>query len=830
MTTYKHLVWGLTLACGMGMAHAQQEVRSNAAGDARLAAATPEGGVLQEVVVTGTHQQNVTAIKSMSSITVLPAAALEKTGKLGLEEILADALPSVNLPSNAGGDLTSIVREIDMRGLPGDDVLVLVNGKRFHPSAIVNVSGSVNVGAQPVDLSMIPPSAIQRIEVLNDGAAALYGSDAIAGVVNIILNSDPEGGSADVQSGQYFKGDGPATEADARAGFNWGAGGFIDLFGTILRQNITNRAVDATYSPAYYPGDIRNNIPLGIVYKGYGVPDVRSDQIGFNALRPINDDISFYAFATSTYSQGENWIGWRSANNNNNVTGIFPDGFEPREVVNQVDFNLTAGVKGSQLFGWNWDLSSTYGSNNDPIDLQDSVNPTYGLQSPTFFHEGDLTATELTNNLDFKRQYDTGIFAAPLTAAFGFEDRVDTFGIGAGQPQSYGNGGQPQLTGPNAELFVDVPGAQGLAGFRPADAGTHSRSNLAAYADLETTVLPKWDMGLAGRLEHYSDFGSNASGRFSTRYQVVPALAVRATVSNGFRAPSVGQEYYSASTTSQYKGVDYNIVTLAASSQAARLLGSAPLKPEISNNYSVGFVFTPLQNLAIVADAYQINIRDRIVLSANIGLTPSGALDPGVGDVLTASGIEGVNAARYFINGANTKTDGIDVNATYSSDLAEYGRVGWSAGFDKYKTEFTSINAIASQTLYGTQVFNQVARDEITDPIPSYKLILSANYTVSRWTVFVRETGYGSWVTPSTVTNGYSYEGAKWLTDLEIGYSPSTQLHFAVGAQNLFNVYPDKTNPLNFSAATFNGAQIYNSASPFGISGGNWYARVTYVW
>ena len=785
---------------------------------------------LGPLIVTGTRQSNRTVEDSLSPIQLLNEDALEHTGKVGLEEILSNVLPSLSLPSQAGGDLSSIVRVFTLRGLNPDQVLVLINGKRRHVTSIVNVAGVVATGAEPVDLNMIPVSAVDHIEVLSDGAAAQYGSDAIAGVINIILKSHDSGGSADMQVGKYYAGDGFNYQLNGNDGFKLGTDGFLNLSVSIAQQDITNRALPATLTPLYYPGDPRNQLPAGIVYKGYGIPDSKTQSFAFNTGKPINSDVALYAFGTFAHSFGQNWEGFRAANNNNNVLADYPNGFEPREDIHQQDFGLTVGIKGENLMNWRWDLSSTYGRNWAPISLEHSVNPTFGLSSPTLFNEGAFTASEFTNNLDFTRSFDTGVFQAPLGVAWGLEYRSDKYGITAGELASYANGGQPQLTGPNAGLFVDVPGAQSFAGFRPADAGNHSRDNISAYVDLETSLTANWDAGLAGRFEHYSDFGDNVSGKLSTRYQFTPAIAARGTVSNGFRAPSVGEEFYSASTTSQFQGVDYNIVTLPATSLAAGELGAQPLKPKKSVNYSLGMVLKPIPKMTLTIDGYRIDIKDRIVESANIGLSPSGVLDPAVAALLQSVNILGVNAGRYFLNGADTSAVGIDIIGTYLTNFGAYGSIAWTAAANAGHTRITKVLPSASQILFTTQVFNQVAQDDLTKTTPNNKLILSADYSVGRWNVFLRETRFGTFTAPSTVAGGYSPENPKWTTDLEFGFDVTKQMHIAIGAQNLFDVYPSKTNPKNFNPATFNGAQIYNADSPFGLSGGNYYARLSYTW
>jgi iron complex outermembrane receptor protein len=337
-------------------------------------------------------------------------------------------------------------------------------------------------------------------------------------------------------------------------------------------------------------------------------------------------------------------------------------------------------------------------------------------------------------------------------------------------------------------------------------------------------------VGLAGRFEHYSDFGDNTSGKLSTRYELTPAVALRGTVSNGFRAPSLGQEYYTAAATAQYKGVDYITENLPVNSAAAKLLGSQPLKAERSSNLSLGVVLKPAAGMTFTADAYTIGLRNRIVQSAAIGLSPSGVLDTSLAALLQSQGITGIDAARYFLNGVNTRTNGLDLVGTWREELDKLGRVDWTLASDLTRTRITGLTSEATQTLYGTQIFNQVSQDQLTKTTPKTKLILSADWSLAAWKLFARETRYGSFTTPSTVSGGYSNERPKYITDLEVGRTLAKNLVLSVGAQNAFNVYPDKTNAKNFSASTFNGAQIYNSASPFGLSGGNYYARLNYSW
>jgi iron complex outermembrane receptor protein len=814
----------LALSVAWGGAHAQSEIAAPLADDTATAPAA-------SVVVTGSRASRRAVADSMSPIQVLGGDSLEHSGKPGLQEVLANVLPSVTLPSQAGGNLTSIVRVATLRGLNPDQVLILVNGKRRHISSVINVAGTVGVGAEAVDLNMIPASAIDHIEVLTDGAAAQYGSDAIAGVINVILKKKDHGGSATAQAGKYFEGDGMSTSLNLNQNFTLLGDGSLSLFGSAIRQHLTNRAIDGTIASRYYAGDPRNDQPQGVVYKGYGIPASRTGSLGFNAEKPLGAGVTAYAFGTYSESTGKNWIGFRTANNDNNVTAIYPDGFVPRLILDQRDAALTIGLKGTDLLGWNWDASTVYGGNHTYVNLANSVNPTYGVNSPTAFYVGGFDATEWTSNFDINRSFANGIFAAPINIGLGVEYRRDTFAIRAGDVYSYADGGQPQLTGPNAGKYVTIPGAQGYPGYRPEDASSNARHNVGAYIDLDTKLSANWSIGVAARQERYSDFGSNTSGKLSSRYEVTPAFALRASISNGFHAPSLGQQNYAASATSQYKGVDYNIVNLPVSSAAARLLGATDLDPEKSKNYSLGAVWTPAKNATLTVDAYQIDITGRIVQSSNIGLSASGVLDASLATLLQSYGIYGVDSGRYFLNGVDTRTRGIDVVGSYLQRLpAGYGRINWSLGANINRTKVTKVLDAAKQFRFGTQVFSQVNQDYLTKTTPKNKLVLTADWSSGNWRAMVRETRYGSFVTPSTVANAYSPQGTKYLTDAEVSYYITDNLHVSVGAQNLFNKYPDRANSRNFNPATFNGAQYYNASSPFGLSGGNYYAALNYEW
>jgi iron complex outermembrane receptor protein len=789
---------------------------------------TPSVTSLDEVVVTGTRQTNRTVAESMSPIQVLNPQALEQSGKLGVQEILANVLPSFDLPSNSGSNLSNVVRIAEFRGLNPDQVLILINGKRRHPSAIVNVSGTVGVGAQAVDLNTIPPGAIARIEVLSDGAAAQYGSDAIGGVINIILKDSDHAGALNVQGGKYQGGDGANVEGDLNGGFKLGDNGFINISASAIDQRGTSRAANATMTPLFYPGNPLNNQPDGVLYHNYGVAPYFIVPTSYNLEKPLGDGITLYSFGTYTHLFAQQYLGYRAPSNANNVLAIYPNGFQPNNAVAEDDSAITIGLRKADVLGWTVDVSATDGVNYTVASLRNSVNPTYGTASPIDFHLGNLIAAQFTTNLDLHREFNVGL-AAPLSVAAGAEFKQDSYAIEAGDVAGYADGGQPILTGPSAGKFTDVPGAQAESSFSPFNASYNHRESVAGYGDVETQLLHGWDVGLAGRYESYSDFGDNLTGKLSSRYQITPAIAVRGTVNNAFRAPSIGQEYYSTSSTTQYQGVDYKIALIPANSAAAKILGASPLKAEESFNLSGGLVFTPIHNLTVTLDAYHIHIDHRIVLSSNIGLLPSGALNPTVASLLKAQGIQGVNVGSYFLNGANTKTEGVDLVVNYKLNVLG-GKLSLNGAFDENDSEIVSLSQNASQPIFGTTVFNSTSQKQLTKTTPANKIILSGDYTIGKFNVFLRENRFGHYLQPSTVAGADSYAKPAWTTDVEILYSLTSHVQVGIGAQNLFNVYPTRANPLNFVASTFNGANIYNANSPFGISGGDYYGRLIFKW
>ncbi|MHB8285089.1 MAG: TonB-dependent receptor plug domain-containing protein [Caulobacteraceae bacterium] len=826
---------------------AAQTAHAQAVG-AQADASSPSSSV-SEVIVTGTRQTGVKAADSAAPIEVVGAAALQqRTGNTDLANALATAVPSLNV-QQYGSDAAALTVQAALRGLNPNDTLVLVNGKRRHATSSLSVDGgSPYSGSATVDLSFIPVGAIDHVEVLTDGAAAQYGSDAIAGVVNIILKDANHGGTVSATGGQYYEGDGDTGAIYANDGFAIGDKGFVnftleDRFHGFSRQGGADRRLSNPDGSLL--SSVAGTTNAGVVNEA-GYPNVNNiygdtqSQVydGFyNAGYNFSDNLQLYSFGSLAHRQASAYENYRVANKVEGTTSTgetvipFPDGFEPREQFKEVDYSFTIGLKGD-LDTWHYDLSSTYGGDRNSISTIDSANASLypilqaesatAIAPQTDFADGAFKSTEWNNTLDVDKTFDVGL-ASPLNLGFGGEYRQDTFSITAGEPSSYYG-----------------TGAQSFLGYTPLDAGFYTRNNYAGYVDVAADVVKGLHLDIAGRYEDYSDFGSNEVGKFTARYDFSPMLAVRGTVSNGFRAPTLQEEYYSGTNV----GPSSAFIQLPANSAAAQLAGFSALKPERSTNYSIGFVAHPMPKLQITADFYQIDLENRILNSGSLigleGTYPNQTIvSQAVLDAITARGVTldkqsltyaGIN---IFTNGANTRTDGIEATATYSSDFDEFGHVDWSMGFNYNDTTLVKIKdttltpAVISALLTGT---------------PKEKAVLQAFWTLHKWSVNLRETIYGPTTevvsfdgTGATTSAGYTNleVGTTAITDLDIGYKFTPNLKLDVGANNLFNKKPPTVpNGVNSGVQEpVDGSNVYNEPvtfSPYGINGGYYYGRITF--
>ncbi|MBD9367331.1 TonB-dependent receptor [Xanthomonas sp. XNM01] len=779
---------------------------SLAAPAAAQQAASNETRTLDTVIVTGTHVSDRTVAESQSPIDIITAENLLSTGTNELATALARALPSLNFPRPAMTDGTSGIRPAQLRGLSPDQVLVLVNGKRRHTSAQINVNGTIGRGSSAVDINAIPIAAIERVEVLRDGASAQYGSDAIAGVVNIVLKGAGSGGSLAVDHGRYSAGDGAKSQLSGDAGIGFGNGrGTLHVAGQISQQDETNRS-------GPYAGTTPNtgNFP-GVGEKTFIIGDPRVDAtaVSANGEFQFSDAVTGYATALASNRDIASFAFYRSRNHSGQgalLAQVYPDGFVPEIHQYSKDRSLVAGVRGGTDGGLGWDISYNYGYNKIDFHTRNSINYSLGATSPRAFHDGSLEYTQNILNADFTQPLDWGL-AYPVTLSFGAEYREEKWNQAPGEPNSYAGSG-----------------AQGFAGFTPANAVNADRHNVAVYAGLEADLTERFSAGITGRYEDYSDFGSEGSGKLSARYAFSDAVALRATASTGFRAPSLAQQSYQAVTSTIINGVFFERGTFPAASDAAQALGSAPLQAETSTSYSLGLVLQPTDRLYLTIDAYQIEIDDRIVLSSNITSTPAAQA------LLQGLGLNQVTAFSYFTNGVDTRTRGVDAVASYNIPFAA-SALELTASYSYNDTEVKDfIRSPAAFAGLGISA-SLIGRDElgrIEDSYPKNKGVLSGTWRADRWELALAATRYGDF----TVRNSAGADrdqtyAAQWVLDASASFKPSENWKLTLGADNVLDEYPDRT--VNLSNSTF-GVFPYSNYSPAGFNGAYVYGRIAYTW
>jgi iron complex outermembrane receptor protein len=756
------------------------------------AAPTP---AVNDVIVTGTRQSGQKAKNSPTPIVVISGAALQQTGQVDLRAALEQLSPDITQPvyvPNGGGFKDTLT--ID--GLNPDQVLVLVNGKRRHSSANIGASAGPQQGVTGVDLDMIPVSAIDHIEILKAGDSAQYGSDAIAGVINIILKSASQGGSLSTTEGQYETKGGFSRDLAENVGTSLGQNGFLNISGEYSGHDHTNNRF---YNPLDKLADDRD----------YNAFSTNREDLSVNGGYYFSDDLEFYGFATYAHRDGGQF---ELPRNGTVLPTIYPNGFTPQQSIAEDDYSITGGVKGKNFLGWDWDLSSTYGSDFDDIGIFESANT--GLYkatgyTPTSFHLYNLTSTELTNNLDFTRPIFVAILPAPLNISFGGEQRHEGYDIGAGDYDSYVDGG-----------------SQAAPGLAPASAGNHGRDVFGTYLDLATKITPQWQVDAAGRFEHYTDAGNTTNAKLSTRYDLSPQIAFRASFGTGFDAPSLAQEFL----TTVAVGPTSASGLLAANSAAAQSLGASRLRPEQSTNFNIGTVLNPIPNANVTIDAYQIDVRDRIVAGGTASGAAALAALSQIG--FSLGGLSGNQVtASYFTNGAATRTRGVDIIGNYLQDFADYGSVKWELSGNINDTELLSVVKLSN----GTPSLNAQQEHWLTTAAPKFKFTAGGNWQGEKWGLSLHENLYGP--TSDELTNyspagkvlsttvfGRFNEGIKYTTDVAIHYKLARNLQLSLGANNLFDAYPDKIPVGN----QYEGLKYDIQSSQIGILGGFYYLNLSY--
>ncbi|KAF1066065.1 MAG: Vitamin B12 transporter BtuB [Pseudomonas citronellolis] len=779
-----------------------------AASGAWAAQADDATEALSTVVVTGTRAENRTEAESLQPIKVVSAKALEASGSSELGEALSRLVPSLNFPRPASSGFTGIIRPAQMRGLGPDQVLVLVNGKRRHTSAFLNTNVTQGRGSAAVDLNAIPISAIDHVEVLGDGASARYGSDAIAGVINIILKNDPEGGQVTSSIGQYTKGDGIQRHIDGDAGFSLADRGSLHLSFDANSDDFTNRA----------GRDLRNPGAAGYGETTYrlGDPEVKNGKFLVNGDFALSDSLSAYGFASYNRSNGDTWDAFRNGRASTYDAQAYPNGYLPRLHAESEDKSIVLGLKGDLAAGWKWDASVDYGQNDIDFSTRDSLNrylyrDTGSTQDD--FDDGSLKSSLAVYQFALSNELSLSWLPNPVSVAAGLEYQHQTYQESAGEAASYYG-----------------TGAEGFSGFKPGDSGSYRRDLIGQYLDLETNFTDKWRASVAVRHDRYNDFGGATTGSLSSRYDFTPQVAVRGSVSTGFRAPSLAQQHYSATTSALNTTINayQDQRTASVDDPVARLLGAEDLKAEKSQNISAGLVLQPTDNFSATIDAYRIHIDDRITLSSNLDVQNAAAQA-----YLAANGITPglYQSVRYFTNAVDTTTTGVDVTGQYRYRFANGARLDNSIGYSYARTRVTDVKANPAVLSQNGLTLQRIDRRDrygvLTDSTPRSKLSLATDYSLGNWSLHSNLVRYGSFLAVSNTGPAYDQRyDAKWVLDLSTSYRLDNWL-FTVGGDNVTDAYPDKRNSLNNP-----GSQNvqYISYSPFGMNGAYYYLKASYQW
>jgi iron complex outermembrane receptor protein len=830
MTIQKHFFLVLITACSIpfNLALAQEEYDD----------------VLEEVQVTGSRASFSTADDAPVPVSVLSNETLTNTGATELGRAIQMAAPSFNFSSSSISDGTDALRPATLRGLGPDQTLVLINGKRRHTSALIHVNTSVGRGAAGTDMNAIPISAVKRVEVLRDGAAAQYGSDAIAGVINIILKDSDTDGMATVEYGETFEGDGETWVLNANKGFSLGEGGFLNLTYQHRDRGATNRAgLDGTrqypctdgVSIDYGCSTIKTLDPREATFdrNSFRIGDADSTQDAFTANVGITAGTGeVYGFLT--YSDRDNQSGGftrTASNSTGTVLEIYPDGFLPLINSSIKDLSYFGGYRWETANGWELDLSGGYGRNKFGFLISNSLNASFGPASPTRADAGDLILDQSTFNFDASRLFDVG--QTPVNVAWGMEYRSEGYQIKPGEPVSYEDGGalNPVTGGAYS------PGFQVFRGFSPAEAVKEDRESWALYLDLESQVTDRLLLTGAVRYEDFSDFGSTTNWKLSGRFNVTDTLAIRAAANTGFRAPSMQQQFFNSISTQfvSRPGVSGLVPeergTFRNDSEVATALGIPRLMEEQSDNYSVGLIWDPLDNLSVTLDYFKIDIKDRIVISGAISAT-NPAIPVSIRDILAANNI---GAAQFFTNAGKTKTDGIEAVVSWSVPISNgIFKLDGSAAF--ISTD-VSDDVNTDGLLAGLEdvIFTAQDRSIIEEWQPDNRASLTGSYGFSNWLFLARINYFGSYTVEEGNGDRQTY-GSKVFPDVLVEYTfGDSGFSLQGGANNLTDTTPDKNLIGQSRGGSIPGIvdspgvfTYSRRAAPFGFNGGYWYVKALY--
>lgn len=745
--------------------------------------------VTEEVVVVGTRGEARNPLESAVPVDLITAEELAAAHSFGgeLGEVLQALAPSFNFPRQSNSGLGDHVRAAQLRGMSPDHVLVLVNGKRQHTASVVSLETKIGLGTNPFDFNTIPLIAIERIEILRDGAGAQYGSDAIAGVINIVLKDAPEGGTVAASYGMHRTDfepigddidDGDTISVAADYGFAVGDGGSLRIGAEYRSRDATNRAGIGVL-PFFEDQTPANQAldPARVFAPGDGGAD--DIYVFYNATVPVGER-EFYSFGRYSNRDTEGTGFFRYPDGFTSLPSVHPNGFRPITLGDNTDTSFAAGLRGTN-FQSDWDLSVVFGRNDFESGVRNSANPSFGPSSPTSFNLGGFEFTQTTLNADVVREFEGSGRGSPWTLAYGAEVRFEDYETSAGDPASY----EP---GP----FVADVGAQAGPGLPADSVADVDRTVLAAYVDVEADLSDQFSFGAAARWEDYDDFGSAVTGKLSGRFQATDTFALRGAVGTSFRAPSLAQIGYERSTTNFGSGGMLELFRLLPVSDPDAIAnGAVPLKEEESRNFSVGFVFDSGAGFSLTVDYFQIDVDDRITL------------------------INAPNNVQYFSNLIDTETTGFDIVAAGVFD-AGAGTIDWRISYNNSETDAKNPSALGVEDL-----------NTVETAAPDDKLILSGNWTMDRWSALLRLTQYGEATRIFDFGGGFEPTqtyGSVWSVDAEFAAEITDGWSVAIGADNLTDEYPDRSS----DDINYFGHLPYDVLSPIGMNGRYVYVRTDY--
>ena len=833
-------------------------------------AADQDQGVfkLEEVVVVGSRVPTRSAAESPVPVDVIQGKDMRNYGVRDMNSLLRATVPSYNVNQQPIGDAATLVRPANLRGLPPDSTLILVNGKRRHRGSVLTfLGGGISDGAHAPDLAVIPAIALKRVEVLRDGAAAQYGSDAVAGVMNFQLKDAPDSGTAEARWGRYYQGDGDTGSIAGNFGvplnLPFAKSGFANFSFEYGASDWTSRSIQRDDAQGLIDAGNKHVVnsrftrsPTAMVW---GAPEVIYDYKLFgNIGMDLNSNTELYAFGNYAQRKVEGGFYYRNpntrggvfegtgedgkANNTVKVANLdpgkgacpvvpandaadyandianlpdhcfmfnekFPGGFTPFFGGTVTDWSIAGGIRG-EVSDWHYDFSAVLGQHSTDFFMRNTINPQLaGMKTniPTEYNPGMYTETDHVFNLDLSRSLQTAMLPSPLNVGLGLEYRVEQFEVTAGGRNSWWSDESPG--GLAAQRFGI--GSNGFTGFHPDIAGTNNRGSYAGYIDLETNLNKDLLVGVAGRYEKFETFGDTLNGKFNTRWQATRSMALRGSVSTGFRAPTVGQANIENVTTAFVDGRLQNVGTYPVSNPAAQLAGAQELKPEKSFNLSAGTVLD-VGNLNVTVDYYRVQVRDRIARGAQVPLT-----DAQLGQLRDEYGIMDIARVAYYANAFDTTTDGVDIVATYPMQFAG-GTTLWTFAGNYNRSEVTGIN--------NPDAINAKRITQLEKTLPWIRMTLTGDHRQGPWRVLGRLYMYNGF-TEFTTDGGDDTRidaGPQWRVALETSYTMKTGLSVSLGAQNLLDSYPDRSQP------GVSGTK-YPEYSPFGFNGGFYYLRALYA-